>query len=68
MKMKHTIQIYLGKDKEEGKLTYTSLYGLEKAKNDLNTLIDKCLDILHKNELKSEIFEQILTKIKVAGE
>lgn len=58
----------LGKDKEEGKLTYTSLYGLEKAKNDLNTLIDKCLDILHKNELKSEIFEQILTKIKVAGE
>ena len=58
----------LGKDKEEGKLTYTSLYGLEKAKNDLNTLIDKCLDIIHKNELKSEIFEQILTKIKVAGE
>lgn len=58
----------LGKDKEEGKLTYTSLYGLEKAKNDLNALIDKCLDILHKNELKSEIFEQILTKIKVAGE
>lgn len=58
----------LGKDKEEGKLTYTSLYGLEKAKNDLNTLIDKCLDILHKNELKSEIFEQILAKIKIAGE
>ena len=58
----------LGKDKEEGKLTYTSLYGLEKAKNDLNALIDKCLDILHKNELKSEIFEQILAKIKVAGE
>ena len=58
----------LGKDKEEDKLTYTSLYGLEKAKNDINTLIDKCLDILHKNELKSEIFEQILTKIKVAGE
>lgn len=58
----------LGKDKEEGKLTYTSLYGLGKAKNDLNTLIDKCLDILHKNELKSEIFEQILAKIKVAGE
>ena len=58
----------LGKDKEEGKLTYTSLYGLEKAKNGLNALIDKCLDILHKNELKSEIFEQILAKIKVAGE
>lgn len=58
----------LGKDKEEGKLTYTSLYGLKKAKNDLNALIDKCLNILHKNELKSEIFEQILTKIKVAGE
>ncbi len=54
----------LGKDKEEGKLTYVSLYGLEKAKKDLNDLIDKCFNILDENNLKSEIFEKILKKIK----
>ena len=55
----------MGKDKEEGKLTYTSLYGLEKAKKDLNELIDKCYDILNRNNLKSEVFEQILDKIRI---
>ena len=55
----------LGKDKAEGKLTYTSLYGLEKSKEDLNKLIDKCFDILEKNNLKSEVFEQILNKIRI---
>lgn len=55
----------MGKDKEEGKLTYTSLYGLEKAKKDLNDLIDKCYDILNRNNLKSEVFEQILEKIRI---
>ena len=55
----------MGKDKEEGKLTYKSLYGLEKAKKDLNSLIDKCYAILNKNNLKSEVFEQILEKIRI---
>lgn len=55
----------LGKDKEEGKLTYVSLYGLEKSKKNLNILIDKCFDILQKNNLKSEIFEEILNKIRI---
>ena len=55
----------LGIDKEAGKLTYTSLYGLEKSKKDLNKLIDKCFDILNKNNLKSEVFEQILDKIRI---
>lgn len=55
----------LGKDKEAGKLTYTSLYGIDKSKEDLNTLIDKCFDILNKNNLKSEVFEQILNKIRI---
>ncbi len=54
----------LGKDKEAGKLTYTNLYGLEKSKEDLNKLIKRCFDILEQNNLKSEIFEQILNKIK----
>ena len=55
----------MGKDKEAGKLTYTALYCLEKSKKDLHQLIDKCFDILNKNELKSEVFEQILNKIRI---
>jgi len=54
----------LGKDKEEGKLTYVNLYGLEKAKKDLNYNIKKCFEILKKNNLNSQIFEQILDKIR----
>lgn len=56
----------MGKDEQEGKLTYVSLYGLEKAKSDLNHIINKCFDILNKNNLNSEIFEQILNKMRVA--
>lgn len=55
----------MGKDKEAGKLTYTSLYGLEKSKKDLNEKLDKCLEIFHNNNLKSEVFEQILEKIRI---
>lgn len=55
----------MGKDKEAGKLTYTSLYGLEKSKKDLNEKLDKCLEILHNNNLKSKVFEQILEKIRI---
>ena len=56
----------LGKDEQEGKLTYVSLYGLDKAKEDLNKMIDKCFEILNKNNLKSEIFEKILNKIRIS--
>ena len=55
----------IGKDKEEGKLTYTSLYGLDKSKEDLNKLLDECFEILSINNLKSEVFEQILNKIRI---
>ncbi len=54
-----------GKDKNAGKLTYTSLYGLEKAKKDLNILLDKCLQILENNKFNSEIFNQIIEKIRI---
>ena len=54
----------LGKDQAEGKLTYVNLYGLEKAKNELNSNIEKCFEILKKNNLNSQIFEQILNKIR----
>lgn len=54
----------LGKDKASGKLTYVSLYGLEKAKTDLAKLIDESLGILNENNFESEIFSEILNKIK----
>lgn len=57
----------LGKDKAAGKLTYVSLYGLENSKQDLNLLIDDCKNILINKNIYSEIFEQILDKIKKAG-
>lgn len=56
----------LGKDKQAGKLTYTNLYGLEKAKADLNKLLDECEKLLTESSLKSEIFVQIIKKIRIA--
>lgn len=55
----------LGKDKNSGKLTYTSLYGIERAKKDLNRLINNCFNLLEQNKIKSEIFESILNKIRI---
>ncbi len=52
----------LGKDKNSGKLTYVSLYGLDKSKEDLKKYIDTCRNILVENNIKSEIFEEILDK------
>ena len=52
-----------GKDKEAGKLTYTTLYGIQKAKEDLSKLITECHKILTDNNFNSEIFEEILNKI-----
>lgn len=52
----------LGKDKNSGKLTYVSLYGLDKSKEDLKKYIDICQNILVENNIKSEIFEEILDK------
>ena len=56
----------LGKDKLSGKLTYVSLYGLDRAKADLAQILDDCEKILAENGLKSDIFEQIIAKIRIA--
>ncbi|MBQ8460565.1 polyprenyl synthetase family protein [bacterium] len=53
----------LGKDKEEGKLTYVSLYGLEGAKCKLSCLFEKCYGIMKKQDIKSEIFNNIIEDI-----
>lgn len=52
----------VGKDKNSGKLTYVSLYGLEEAKNKFNSLIQECYDIIEKYD--SKIFMEILNKLR----
>ncbi len=54
----------LGKDKNAGKLTYTSLYGLEESKNKLSCLLNNCYDIMKKFDVKSEVFDEIISGIK----
>ena len=50
----------LGKDKNSGKLTYTSLYGLEKAKCKLSCLLEEC----HGKIGESVVFKDIIDGIK----
>ena len=52
----------IGKDKNSGKLTYVSLYGLNEAKKKFSLLINDCYDIVDK--YKSEIFKNILDKLR----
>lgn len=54
----------IGKDKLKGKLTYVSLYGLEDAKCKLSCLLDNCCDIIKKQNLKSEIIEDMVKTIR----
>ena len=51
----------LGKDKESGKLTYVSLFGLDKAKSKVTELISQARLIT--NKYNSEILNSILDKI-----
>jgi len=52
----------VGKDKNSGKLTYVSLYGLNKAKEKFYLLLNDCYDIVDK--YNSKIFREILDKLK----
>ncbi len=52
----------IGKDKSAQKLTYTTLYGLDNAKNKCFELIKKCHDIIDKYE--SNVFEEILGMVE----
>lgn len=53
----------IGKDKNENKLTYVSFYGLEKAKCKLSCKLSNCSDIMEKQSLHSEIFDDIIEQI-----
>jgi len=52
----------IGKDKNSGKLTYVSLYGLDIAKSKFELLINDCYDIVEK--YNSEVFRSILNKLR----
>ena len=52
----------IGKDKEAGKLTYVSLYGLEEAEKKLNSLFVEVYDIIDK--YNSEVFRSIVDNMK----
>ena len=51
----------VGKDKNSGKLTYVSLYGLEEAENRFKNLIKECYGIIEKYH--SKVLEDILEKL-----
>ena len=51
----------IGKDKEAGKLTYVSLYGLEQAKTRVRELVKQGHDIIDKYH--SDIFSNMLDKL-----
>ncbi len=52
----------IGKDKNSGKLTYVSLYGLEEAKQKFNSMLEDCYDIISKYD--SSIIKEILESLK----
>ena len=52
----------LGKDKNSGKLTYVTLYGLDEARKKFRLLLNDCYDIVEKYD--SEIFKSILDKLR----
>lgn len=54
----------LGKDKEAKKSTYTAIFGIEKARQEVICLLDKVYDIMTKYGIESEVFNEIIKDIK----
>jgi len=54
----------LGKDKEAHKPTYTAIFGLEKAREEVICLLDQACAIIAEQGMKSEIFSEIIAGIK----
>jgi len=50
----------LGKDKEAHKPTYTAIFGLEKAREEVSCLLDATCAIMSEYDIKSEIFNEII--------
>lgn len=54
----------LGKDKEANKPTYTAIFGLEKARQQVSCLLANSYDIMTEYKVESKIFSQIIEGIK----
>lgn len=54
----------LGKDKEAKKPTYTAIFGIEKAREEVICLLDDTYDIMAKHSIESKIFSEIIEGIK----
>ena len=54
----------VGNDKEKGKCTYVSQYGLEGAKDILNTLTEDAINSLEKYGEKAKFLKQLANYIK----
>ena len=52
-----------GKDEKSEKSTYVTLFGLDKAKEKLNSLICECYDIISLMDIESEVYREILEKL-----
>ena len=52
----------IGKDQKQGKLTYTSLYGIDNARKKFSLLLDECYGIV--NKYNSKILIDILNKLR----
>lgn len=50
----------IGSDEENGKLTYVSLYGMEKAKEDVDRLSKEALDGLKRFNKRNEFLEELV--------
>lgn len=54
----------LGKDKDANKPTYTALFGLEKSREEVVSLLNSAYGIIDKYDIKSDIFNEIIEGIK----
>ena len=54
----------IGKDKDEQKATYVTIFGLEEAKCKLNRTIEESYAILKESNIESKVFEDILNSLK----
>ena len=54
----------IGKDENANKLTFVTLYGLEKSKCKLSCILDECRDIIDSVSLKSQVLSDIISGMK----
>lgn len=54
----------LGKDKEAEKPTYTAIFGIEKAREEVSCLLDDACAIIGKYGIESDVFSEIIIGIK----